>query len=306
MQKRFILAGLGSYLIWGFVPVVIRNLKEYDQPEVVTFRMITAALIMLIVVSIQHKEHRKNLADLGRAPAFFKRKTLLLTGAGTLLVTCNWLGYIYVINNISVNAGAFAYLVLPIVTAFLGFFILREKLSRLKWIGIALGITSCAIIGNVKPDQLLYVSVVTLTYSFYMISQRVNLHFNRRLLIAIQFTFGAVIMASVVEISAANKPLDYWLNIFLFAALFTVIPFLLNLYALKGIESSQVAFMIYVNPIISFILGLTLYGESLRGEELLAFGLLVVAIFCFNFNLIKSAFFRRSETSENRALGAER
>jgi chloramphenicol-sensitive protein RarD len=298
MQKKYILAGLGSYLIWGFVPLVIRNLIEYDQSEVIAYRMMVAAVIMFIVVSLGRKEHSKNLADLKAKPKAFKRKTIFLTVIGTFLVSFNWLAYIYVVNNISVNAGAFAYLVLPIITAFLGFFILKEKLNRLKWFGIVLGVASCAIIGNVKPEQLLYVSVVTLTYSFYMITQRVNLHFNRRLLLFIQFSLGAIIMLAVVELSPANKPFDYWVNIGLFALIFTVIPFLLNLYALRGIESSQVAFMIYVNPIISFILGLTLYNEVLQPIELIAFGLLFLAIICFNFSLIKSAFFVKSDKAK--------
>jgi chloramphenicol-sensitive protein RarD len=294
MQKKYILAGLGSYLVWGFVPLVIRSVIEYDQSEVVTFRMIASALLMALIVLVQKDEHKKNILDLSNKSTAFKRKTIALTALGAILVCFNWLAYIYVVNNISVNAGAFAYLLLPIVTAFLAFFILKEKLSKLKWLGIIFGITSCAIIGNVKPEQLIYVSAVALTYSFYMISQRVNVHFNRRLLLFFQFSFGAIIMYLLVDITIVGKPFTYWLSIFLFALLFTVIPFLLNLYALKGIESSQVAFMIYINPVISFLLGVILYNEVLRIEELIAFGLLIVAIVCFNFNLIKSAFFSKA------------
>jgi chloramphenicol-sensitive protein RarD len=254
--------------------------------------MIISALIILFIVLIRPSEHKVNLQSLEKLSVAFKWRTIQLTLIGAVLIACNWLTYIYVINSISINAGAFAYLILPIATAFLSFFILKEKLSKLKWFGITLGLVSCILIANVKPEQLFYVLVVTLTYSFYMISQRANTHFNRRLLLAIQFSVGAIILFIVGDLSFFDKTFDYWLNIFLFSALFTVIPMLLNLYALKGIESSQVAFMIYINPIISFILGVTIYGELIKEIELIAFALLFIAIICFNYNLLKTLFSR--------------
>ena len=49
-----------------------------------------------------------------------------------ILFASNWICYIYLINNISVNAGAFAYTILPIATAFIAHFTIKERLSKLK------------------------------------------------------------------------------------------------------------------------------------------------------------------------------
>lgn len=293
MNKKYILAGLASYLIWGFVPIVFKQFVGYDQFEVITFRMIFGAIAMFLLLAIKPKEHVESVKLLSEKPLSFKRKTYILTILGSILLAGNWLGYIYVINNISVNAGAFAYLILPIVTAFLGFFMLKERLNPLKWVGIVLSIVSCILIGNVNPEQLQYVSVVTLTYSFYMISQRINLHFNRRLLLGIQFFIGAIIMMSITPISLTGKPVEYWVYMVIFVIIFSIAPLLLNLYALKGIESSQLAFMIYINPGISFIIGITLYNEVVRMEEAVAFLILIVAVICFNWNLLKHLFTKK-------------
>ena len=296
MKAKYVIAGLVSFSIWGFVPIIFRKLQGYEQYEIMTFRMLFAAIIMLIVLLFNPKEHINEIKQLQRKPTAFKNRTYFLTAIGAILFASNWICYIYLINNISVNAGAFAYTILPIVTAFIAHFTIKERLSKLKWLGIFFGCVSCAIIGNVNPEQMIYVSVVTLSYSIYLVSQRVNLFFNRRLLIALQFTIGSIIMVIANDYSF-NKPLEYWFYLFILAAFFTVTPFLLNLYALKNIESSQLAFMIYVNPIITFVLGVTLYNEVIDYSEMLAYTILLAAIGFFNWSLFKSAFINKSKKS---------
>jgi len=293
MNQSHIFAGLLSYLIWGFVPIIFRALTAYEQTEVIAFRFIIAAFILSIVLALKPKEHIENIRSLSKEPKSFQVRTYVLSIFGGLMMSVNTLCYIYVINNISVNAGAFSYLILPIVTAFLGFFLLKEQLNPLKWIGITLGVISCILIGNVSTDQLIYISGVTLSYSFYLVSQRINPFFNRRLLLSIQFFVGAIVLSSVFSVSIFNKPFDFWWKLVVLSAFFSVAPMLLNLFALKKLESSQLAFMIYLNPIASFVLGITLYNEVITLTESIAFLLLGIAIICFNWSLVKRFFPKR-------------
>src|SRR5690606_10177880 len=81
-----------------------------------------------------------------------RRRILFLSVLSGILITGNWFTYIYVVNNINLKSAAFAYMVCPLITAFSGFIILKEKLSRLKL--IALGVASISILilaqGSVK------------------------------------------------------------------------------------------------------------------------------------------------------------
>ena len=292
MVNKHILSGLVSYIIWGFVVIVFRELKSYNPYEVITFRMVFAFGIMSFVLLPHFKDHIAEIKLLLKRPRREKIKFISLTIFGGLCISANWTAFIYIINDISISAGAFAYLVLPIVTAFLAFFILKEQLTRSKWIGIGLGIISCFLIGNVNADQLLWVSSATLSYSFFMISQRANTFFSRKLLVSLHFSIGTILLLSLHPVSIADKDSNFWINIAIFSSLFTVIPLLLNLFALKGMESSQVAFLIYINPIISFVIGFVLYNESINFTEMIAFLILGLAIICFNWSLIQD-FFRK-------------
>ncbi|HTM99561.1 MAG TPA: EamA family transporter, partial [Pedobacter sp.] len=79
----------------------------------------------------------------------------------------------------------------------------------------------------------------------------------------------------------------FWGHIVLIAVLFTVIPLFLSLYALIGIPSSTLGIIIYLNPIIAFTVAVLYFDEKITVHQLLAYLLLLFAVFLFNWNLIK-------------------
>ena len=56
-----------------------------------------------------------------------QRTTLALTFGGAILLTINWLTFIYVVNHVNVKSASFAYLICPVITAVLGFVLIKEK-----------------------------------------------------------------------------------------------------------------------------------------------------------------------------------
>jgi chloramphenicol-sensitive protein RarD len=69
---------------------------------------------------------------------------------------------------------------------------------------------------------------------------------------------------------------------------FTIIPLFLNLYALKGINSSAVGIMIYINPIINFLLALFYYNEQVNVLQLFSYFLILISIVVFNEKILFS------------------
>jgi chloramphenicol-sensitive protein RarD len=68
----------------------------------------------------------------------------------------------------------------------------------------------------------------------------------------------------------------------------------LSLYALIGIPSSTLGIIIYINPIIAFAVAIIHFNEQIDTHQLFAYGLLLFAVFLFNWNLIKDiATFKR-------------
>lgn len=285
-HKKFFLSGLSSYLIWGFVPVFLKILSEYDDLEVIFYRMLMAAVVIAIMVPSVFGECRRVLQE---SRSDFGRMMVRNVVGGALLAT-NWVSYIYVVNHVSINAASFAYLILPIATAFLAYFTLAEKLTTNKWAGVVLSGVSCYLMANIDIRQILYISAITLSYAFYLITQRRNTLLSRRVSLTIQMAAGTALMLLInpVQSNPVDLGITFWTVIVVLSVFFTITPLLLNLYALNGMESSQLAFLIYVNPIISFWIGILGYGESLNVTAIVAYSLLAVAIVIFNWDILRA------------------
>jgi chloramphenicol-sensitive protein RarD len=275
-------------VIWGFVPIFFKGISTHDPYEIIYYRIIIAALAITIIIGIGVRNFASEISSVHKSSPKFFLWMILLNATGAILLLVNWISYVYVVNSISVNAGSFAYLILPIVTAFLAFFILKERLSLFRWIGISLSAISCYLIAHIDPNQVLYISIVTLSYSFYMITQRKNTYLSRKNALAIQMVLGAFIMIAIDPSPPGGPALDghFWIFITIIAVVFTITPLLLNLFALNGMESSQLAFLIYVNPITSFLIGVLMYNEQLEAIAIAAYALQAFSIVIFNWDLI--------------------
>jgi len=68
----------------------------------------------------------------------------------------------------------------------------------------------------------------------------------------------------------------------LIVLLFTIIPLFLNLYALKGMNSSAVGILMYTNPLINFLLAIFYFKENINLSQIMAYSLILVSIVIFN------------------------
>ncbi|HNL27959.1 MAG TPA: EamA family transporter, partial [bacterium] len=179
----------------------------------------------------------------------------------------------------------------PIATAFLALILLKEKLNAMRWAAVAMSGVSCYLMANVDARQMAYIAAITMSYSFYLITQRKNTYMPRRTNLALQMIVGTALLLTMDPIHTApiDLPMHFWINVTIIAVVFTVTPLLLNLYALNGMGSSQLAFLIYINPIISFVTAIVWYGEDLNELAVISYSLLAVAILLFNWEIIVKA-----------------
>src|SRR5690606_9812249 len=75
----------------------------------------------------------------------------------------------------------------------------------------------------------------------------------------------------------------FYVVIFVIALVFTVIPLFLNLFALNTINAATIGILMYINPLLNFLLAVTLYHESVTTLQLWGYGIILVAVVLFNY-----------------------
>src|SRR5690606_26232649 len=104
-----------------------------------------------------------------RALSRLQRKQMIqLTLIGAILLTFNWLVFIYIVNNVNVKTASFSYLICPVITAVMGSVLLKEQLAPLQWLAVALCALSCMLIGMNSLEELGLSFATALSYGLYL------------------------------------------------------------------------------------------------------------------------------------------
>jgi chloramphenicol-sensitive protein RarD len=247
--------------------------------------------MFLISAVLRGRVLKDTIALYKAMPPDQKRKLIFQILGGGLFLTANWFCFIFVTNHISVKAGSFAYLVCPILTTLLAFFILHEHLNRLQWMAVGLSIAGCMLLAFNSLSDLLYSLATALSYALYLVSQRRNYGVDKFLLLTLQVVFSALILLPFFPAYKGPVPQEskFYILITVIAIFFTIFPLLLNLYALKGLRSSTVGILLYINPLAGFAIAISYYKEKLDTTQIIAYSIIAVSVILFNLKPGKKA-----------------
>lgn len=289
-HKKYYAAGVSAFLIWGFFAIPLRALSDYPVGEILYFRIFFAWLILLLIIfGIKREELKKDLDFLKSFPRPQRNKIIMLTMAGGALLIVNWLTFIYIVNSINIKTASFSYMICPVITAVLGFLLLKERLTLLQWIAVGLCTVSCILVGIHSAMELGYSFLTALAYALYLVSQRRNQGFDRLIILGIQLSFSFLILNLFYTSLIQEIPtsIHFYSTILFIAVVFTVLPLFLSLYALNKINSATIGILLYLNPVVNFAVAVLVFNEKVEMIQLVGYSIIVVALALFNYPLAR-------------------
>lgn len=282
---KYYLAAILAFSMWGTFSLVLKPLHSYASLDILFYRVFSCAIIMTVFsVLFKRKTIKANLIYFESLPKKNRRELIILNVGSSVLLTANWFSFIYVMNHVSVRATSVAYLVCPIITTILAYFILRDKLSKMQWLSVFLSCVGCILLSY----DMFYSSLIGFTYAAYLISQNKNIQFDKFLVLNFHILLSALILLPFFPAFSGPIPTDFkfYFYVEIIAVLYTIVPLLLNLFALSGIASSKVGMILNINPIIAFVLAGVVYHEPLGALQIFSYALIFLAVIVFNSNQI--------------------
>jgi chloramphenicol-sensitive protein RarD len=289
-NKLYYTAGISAFVIWGFIPFPLKALAEYPSEQILFFRVaLSVALLLCITLLFRKHAVKTTLQQVRQATLKIKREFILYTFCGGFLLTINWLAFIYVINHINIQTGSFSYLLCPILTAVLGFLLLKEELNKNQWFAIGLSVLSCALVGTGELRSLLFSLLIASSYAFYLITQRILKSYDKIVLLTLQLLLSLALLSPFyfyfANIATVETNTSFYLNITLLSVVFTVLPLFLNLYALKELTSGTIGILMYINPILNFIMAFLYFNEETTLVKVVAYVLIFISVLIYNVKL---------------------
>ena len=286
---KYYLSALLGFIIWGTFALVLKPLGAFGALDILIHRVIFASIAILAACFLfRRKQTLQSIQFIKESSKKEKIKLLINLVASAILLALNWFLFIYVMNAVSVNATSLAYLICPILTTVLANFFLGERLNRGQWIAVSLSVISCIIMAYGHFIDLFYSFLIALSYAAYLVLQKNSFKIDKFFSLTIHILISTIFLLPILGVidTTAVKSSEFYILILVIAIGYTIIPLFLNIFALKGLDSSVVGILLYLNPIISFLLAVFYYDEKINLFQIIAFSMIFIAIILFNISYL--------------------
>jgi chloramphenicol-sensitive protein RarD len=269
-----------AYVAWGLFPLYFRLLVGVAPLEVVLHRTLWSLLFLLAVLLV--KRHWAWLGQVLRQPRVLGAFAL---SAG--LLTCNWLTYVWAVQNHHVLDASLGYFILPLVNVAIGFFVLHERPRPWQWVAVAVaasGVLWLAVQAGHPPWIAL---VLALTFGAYGLLRKVGalgalegLTLETLLL----FPFAASVLLYLTwqgdsALVAGHSDKLGWLML---GGPLTALPLLLFAAGARRITLTTMGILQYISPSLQFALGVWVFQEAFEPTRLVGFGLIWAALLIYS------------------------
>jgi chloramphenicol-sensitive protein RarD len=266
-----------AFLCWGLFPLYFHALNDVPPGQILAHRVLWSLLFLAIVLTVRRQW--KWLPELLHRP-----RVIGSFVASALLLSANWLVYIWAVNNGHVIEASLGYFINPLVNIMFGFLLLKERLRPGQWAAIALAALGVAWL-TWQAGTLPWIALILAsTFGAYGLMRKTaalgaleGLSFET--LVLFPLAFGYVVWLSLHgDNSFINSASDSTRWLLVAAGPITAIPLLLFASGARSIPLSVLGLLQYISPTIQFLLGVLLFGEAFTASRLVGFLLIWSAL----------------------------
>ena len=260
-------------------------LEPANPLEIVSHRAVWTLIFCLIVLAITHA--------LKSTLATFRRpKVAAKLFLASVLISINWLIYIWATNNDHVVEASLGYYINPLIIIAFGVVLLKEKMRRLQWIAVSIASVGVIIL-TVDYGRLPWVALgLALSWGTYgLVKKQLGLGALEGLAIETMIAFipycgYLIFIGSKGEGQFGNGA---GLTILLISAgAVTAIPLLLFNGSTTRLPYSTIGLMQYITPTIQFSIGVWVNNEAMPTARWVGFIFIWLALITLATDLLKS------------------
>lgn len=268
-------AAVAAFFLWGVLPVFWKLLSFLPPVSIVSQRTLWSLLLLLAVV--HWKGEGKAWRTALRTPSMVGWH--LLSG---LLLSSNWLLYVWATLNGHILEGALGYYLNPFFNMLFGALWFGERHNRAQLGAIALAFCGAMLqipaVGHFPWIAL----TLAVTFSFYAVVRK-KAPTGALTGLAVETTLLAPLALIWLLTHSANPAAAFGgtpghAALVVCTGIATAAPLLCFGYAARNISLTTLGILQFIGPSIQFLIGWLVYHEPMNPLRLLSFGLIWVAI----------------------------
>jgi chloramphenicol-sensitive protein RarD len=278
-MNKGILNGIAAYAMWGVFPIYWKLLHQVPALQVIGHRISWSFILLIIFILLtkQWKDFRS---------AALTTKTLGIYSVAGVLLTVNWLVYVWGVNAGFIVETSLGYFINPLLSVLLGVVFLRERLRPTQWIPVALATAGVTYL-TVAYGRLPWIALsLAFSFGFYGLVKKLaplGSLYGLTLETAIVFPVALIYLA-FAGFNGTGAFLHGGTQIDLLligAGTVTTIPLLMFASAARQIPLTVIGLLQYIAPTIQFLIGIFIYKEPFDQSHLIGFGVVWIALIIF-------------------------
>jgi len=285
-NKLGLLFGISAYSLWGAFPLYWPLLEPANPLEIVSHRAVWTLVFCFIVLAAT-KALKSTLATLKRPKIAAK---LFLT---SLLISINWLVYIWATNNGHVVEASLGYYINPLIIIGFGVILLKEKMRPLQWIAVAIASIGVLVL-TIDYGRLPWVAfALAISWGSYgLIKKQLGLGALEGLAIE-TFISGFFYLGYLIYIgNQGTGQFGHHIGLTLLlmsAGAITAIPLLLFNGSATRLPFTTIGLLQYITPTLQFSVGVWIRHEDMPTARWIGFFIIWLALTTLALDLIKSS-----------------
>jgi len=284
-NKLGLLFGISAYSLWGAFPLYWPLLEPANPLEIVSHRAVWTLVFCFIVLAAT-KALKSTLATLKRPKIAAK---LFLT---SLLISINWLVYIWATNNGHVVEASLGYYINPLIIIGFGVILLKEKMRHLQWAAVTIASIGVLVL-TIDYGRLPWIALTLAVSwgSYGLIKKQLGLGALEGLAIE---TFISAFFYLGYLIYIGNQGTgqfgQHWgLTLLLMSAgAITAIPLLLFNGSATRLPFTTIGLLQYITPTLQFSVGVWIRHEDMPTARWVGFLIIWVSLTTLAIDLVRS------------------
>jgi len=267
---------LAAYTFWGFAPIYFVWVNFAAPLEILAHRVVWSVPLLACLIT---------LARQWSAVRLLTPRQLGLLGVSSVLLSVNWLTFIYAIHQARITETSLGYFINPLVSIVLGALFLGERLRPLQW--LAAGAAAVGVASElIALGQLPWLGL-TLAFSFgfygllrkqLQIPSSVGLGVETLMVVPLAIAYLAYGgSADILPARESSQVLMLGLG-----GLVTVTPLVWFAAAAVRMPLTLLSFFQYLAPSLSLLLAVFVYAEPIASVRWLSFALIWMGLAVFS------------------------
>lgn len=280
-----LLFGISAYVLWGAFPLYWPLLKPANPFEIVAHRAVWTFVFCLLILAIA----RQLKSTFAHLKTFRVVAGLFLS---TILISINWVTYIWATNNEHVVEASLGYYINPLIIIAFGVLLLKEKMRPMQWLSVSIAAIGVLIL-TIDYGRLPWVAlVIALSWGSYgVVKKKLGLGALEGLTIEILISLVPYTLYLIYLGNKGTGQFGHHLGLTLLlisAGAVTAIPLLLFNGSATRLPYSVIGLLQYITPTIQFAIGVWVRHEAMPTSRWIGFIVIWLALIALTTDLVGS------------------